>query len=80
MVGNASKEGAVVTRDRGGAANVWHLKDSPSNFLVETNFDHWGPARDKRRDTGHLLFAHEDMLMKGDCCSQEGDDSLEWEL
>ncbi|XP_070532010.1 N-acylethanolamine-hydrolyzing acid amidase-like isoform X2 [Ptychodera flava] len=46
-------EGAVVTRDRVKARDVWLL--DPNNgtwFLVETNYDHWlpPPKSDDRRD------------------------------
>ncbi|KAI4827066.1 hypothetical protein KUCAC02_030492 [Chaenocephalus aceratus] len=46
-------EGAVITRDRSGPADIWPL--IPINggwYRVETNFDHWlpPPARDHRRD------------------------------
>ncbi|XP_062271556.1 N-acylethanolamine-hydrolyzing acid amidase-like [Scomber scombrus] len=49
-------EGAVITRDRGGPADIWPLE--PLNggwFRVETNFDHWlpPPARDHRREAAN---------------------------
>eukprot|EP00049_Salpingoeca_infusionum_P009708 m.164954 g.164954 ORF g.164954 m.164954 type:complete len:360 (+) comp14414_c0_seq1:219-1298(+) len=49
--GVQANEGAVITRDRNSAADVWRL-DSPNRwFLVETNYDHWKPvpASDDRR-------------------------------
>ncbi|GAB1289850.1 Ceramidase [Apodemus speciosus] len=50
--GTSPKEGVVITRDRGGPADIWPL--DPLNgawFRVETNYDHWKPApkRDDRR-------------------------------
>ncbi|XP_037640382.1 N-acylethanolamine-hydrolyzing acid amidase-like [Sebastes umbrosus] len=49
-------EGAVITRDRTGPADIWPLE--PVNggwFRVETNFDHWlpPPAHDHRRDAAN---------------------------
>lgn len=44
MGGQTAGEGAVVTRNRDKAADVWRL-DAPSRwFLVETNYDHWKPV------------------------------------
>lgn len=43
--GTSPKEGVVITRDRGGPADIWPL--DPLNgewFRVETNYDHWKPA------------------------------------
>ncbi|XP_069313439.1 N-acylethanolamine-hydrolyzing acid amidase [Eulemur rufifrons] len=50
--GTSSQEGVVITRKRGGPADIWPL--DPLNgawFRVETNYDHWKPAprRDDRR-------------------------------
>ncbi|KAG8515221.1 N-acylethanolamine-hydrolyzing acid amidase [Galemys pyrenaicus] len=49
IVGGVSpKEGVVITRDRGGPADVWPL--DPLNgawFRVETNYDHWEPPPEK---------------------------------
>merc|ERR1712137_1200407 len=58
-------EGAIVTRDRKGAADVWHLYEKPSKdtkginlqadwFRLQTNYDHWQPvpSYDNRRDPG----------------------------
>jgi len=47
-------EGAVITRDRKGAADVWKLSPDAAKspwFLVETNYDHWTtpPPSDDRR-------------------------------
>ncbi|KAM9409416.1 N-acylethanolamine-hydrolyzing acid amidase-like [Pholidichthys leucotaenia] len=49
-------EGVVITRNRGGPADIWPL--DPVNggwYRVETNFDHWlpPPARDHRRETAN---------------------------
>lgn len=44
-------EGVVITRDRGGSADVWPLDPLNGNwYRVETNFDHWLPSKDDRRD------------------------------
>ena len=45
-------EGAVITRGRSSADDVWWLGSNGSWFLVETNYDHWKPppASDDRRD------------------------------
>jgi len=45
-----SGEAAVITRDHGGAADVWTL-DNGQWFLVETNYDHWQPDGDGRQTT-----------------------------
>ncbi|XP_020759807.2 N-acylethanolamine-hydrolyzing acid amidase [Odocoileus virginianus] len=46
IVGGISpKEGVVITRNRGGPADIWSL--DPLNgawFRVETNYDHWKPV------------------------------------
>lgn len=55
IVGGARPgEGAVVTRDRIGTANVWRLNPRQSFFLLETNYDHWEapPQSDDRRTPG----------------------------
>ncbi|XP_075996944.1 N-acylethanolamine-hydrolyzing acid amidase-like [Genypterus blacodes] len=46
-------EGAVITRDRTGPADIWPLEPvAGAWFRVETNYDHWLPlpARDHRRE------------------------------
>ena len=51
--GVKSNEGAVITRDRTGALDIWRLEAFKERwFLVETNYDHWGPPppSDDRRD------------------------------
>uniref|UniRef100_A0A2K6FJ86 N-acylethanolamine-hydrolyzing acid amidase n=2 Tax=Propithecus coquereli TaxID=379532 RepID=A0A2K6FJ86_PROCO len=43
--GTSPREGVVITRKRGGPADIWPL--DPLNgawFRVETNYDHWKPA------------------------------------
>ncbi|XP_077987046.1 N-acylethanolamine-hydrolyzing acid amidase-like [Glandiceps talaboti] len=52
-------EGAVITRDRVKARDVWHL--DPNNarwYLVETNYDHWlpPPKDDNRRDPANKFM------------------------
>ncbi|XP_029006681.1 N-acylethanolamine-hydrolyzing acid amidase-like isoform X2 [Betta splendens] len=49
-------EGAVITRDRQGPADIWPLDPLHGGwFRVETNFDHWlpPPAQDHRRDVAN---------------------------
>lgn len=53
MGGVGPREGAVVTRDRVSALDVWRLDaENERWFLVETNYDHWTtpPPDDDRRD------------------------------
>ncbi|XP_072520996.1 N-acylethanolamine-hydrolyzing acid amidase-like [Salminus brasiliensis] len=46
------KEGVVITRDRSGPADIWPLDWTMGQwYLVETNFDHWLPSPDHRRET-----------------------------
>ena len=49
--GTGPTDGAVITRKRLEADNVWHLNATGSFFVVETNYDHWQPAGDDRRQT-----------------------------
>ncbi|CAJ0579137.1 unnamed protein product, partial [Mesorhabditis spiculigera] len=41
-------EGAIISRKRIGAADVWKLNKNRW-YMVETNFDHWTPQGDKRK-------------------------------
>jgi acid ceramidase len=42
MAGPKPNQGAVITRDRKGAADVWRMGVNNTYwFLVETNYDHW---------------------------------------
>ncbi|XP_065918990.1 N-acylethanolamine-hydrolyzing acid amidase-like [Dysidea avara] len=52
IAGTKSGEGAVITRDRITARDVWTLDPPERWFLVETNYDHWEPPPkdDDRRD------------------------------
>lgn len=52
--GSRAGQGAVVTRDRIGTANIWRLEPHRSFFLLETNYDHWEtpPQSDDRRTPG----------------------------
>ena len=56
--GATSGQGAVITRLRSRAADVWRLtdvtKDPDGWFRLQTNYDHWKsvPAYDDRRDPG----------------------------
>ncbi|XP_056130559.1 N-acylethanolamine-hydrolyzing acid amidase-like [Lampris incognitus] len=56
VAGVRAGEGAVITRDRKGPADIWPLEPLDGGwYRVETNFDHWlpPPARDHRRDTAN---------------------------
>lgn len=58
VAGVTEGEGAVISRDRDGAANVWFL-DVPNQarwFEVETNDDHWEPPTDTRRATANIAM------------------------
>ncbi|EGD73962.1 hypothetical protein PTSG_05656 [Salpingoeca rosetta] len=50
--GVRANEGAVITRERESAIDVWRIAYPNRWFLVETNYDHWKPvpASDDRRD------------------------------
>ncbi|XP_074662649.1 N-acylethanolamine-hydrolyzing acid amidase-like isoform X2 [Tubulanus polymorphus] len=54
--GIQTEEGAVITRDRKNAVDIWEI-DLKSNrwFVLETNYDHWKPppASDDRRTPGN---------------------------
>merc|ERR1712166_251742 len=57
IAGAKKGQGVIVSRDRDGGAGpnggVWRLDDGIGGwFLVETNYDHWGPtgAHDNRRE------------------------------
>lgn len=53
IVGGVSpNEGAVITRGRAEAYDIWRLGTNHTWYLVETNYDHWGPppSSDDRRD------------------------------
>ena len=56
IIGGAEPtQGAVITRDRLAALDVWKLAPlSGQWYVLETNYDHWGPppADDDRRDPG----------------------------
>jgi hypothetical protein len=52
LAGSGGDEGAVVARERDGAADVWRLADGIGGwYVLETNYDRTGPpaARDRRR-------------------------------
>jgi len=52
IAGTKNNEGAVISRNRENATDVW-LLDTPNRwFEVETNYDHWNPPPwfDNRRD------------------------------
>jgi len=48
-------EGMVITRDRMWTANFWQL-DEDRWFEVETNYDHWVPAKDPRRHAAEAII------------------------
>ena len=53
--GAESTQGAVITRDRTAALDVWSLAPMSGRwYVLETNYDHWAPppADDDRRDPG----------------------------
>ena len=53
--GTEPTQGAVITRDRLAALDVWKLAPlSGQWYVLETNYDHWAPppADDNRRDPG----------------------------
>ena len=52
--GVGPNEGAVITRGRTAADDVWRLGTNHTWYLLETNYDHWGPPppSDDRRDPG----------------------------
>jgi len=54
MAGVKAGEGAVVTRNRTVADDVWRLDpDNGRWFVLQTNDDHWRPPEDRRRDAGN---------------------------
>ena len=59
--GTKSREGAVITRDRIAAVDLWLIDASSGHwYLVETNYDHWvpPPASDNRRDPAIKAMNH----------------------
>eukprot|EP00039_Didymoeca_costata_P018516 m.333775 g.333775 ORF g.333775 m.333775 type:complete len:394 (-) comp17220_c0_seq1:104-1285(-) len=55
--------GCVITRGRDKVVDVWNLdevmaKNSSAFYLLETNYDHWGPVPtyDNRRDPGNAMM------------------------
>ena len=49
--GLEGNDGAVITRNRNYAADIWEIKDH-TWYVAETNYDHWlpTPGKDDRRD------------------------------
>lgn len=41
LAGAKPNQGAVVTRDRKTAADIWRMDNDKSWFLAQTNYDHW---------------------------------------
>ncbi|EDQ91591.1 uncharacterized protein MONBRDRAFT_1488, partial [Monosiga brevicollis MX1] len=59
IVGGVSAEqGAVITREREDAIDVWRIQYPRRWFLVETNYDHWKPvpSSDDRRDPANAFL------------------------
>ncbi len=57
IVGTRPGEGMVITRNRKNTADVWTLDKSKGRwYILETNYDHWGPPGDKRRETAERLM------------------------
>ena len=57
--GLTDNQGAVITRDREKAINIWRLNSTANRwFLVETNYDHWNPPPkdDDRRNSANRLM------------------------
>jgi len=44
VAGVKASEGAVITRNRENASDIWRLNPPSRWFEVETNYDHWQPA------------------------------------
>merc|ERR1712224_1042057 len=59
ILGGLVSEGAIITRDRRKAANVWDITDTGNGganwFKLQTNYDNWEevPVWDNRRDPGN---------------------------
>lgn len=58
--GAAPGQGAVITRDRPKAHDVWSLEPGAPGgwYRLQTNYDHWNPppAADDRRNPGYKLM------------------------
>jgi len=44
IAGSSANQGAVISRNRTGADDVWVLQSPQRWYEVETNYDHWNPA------------------------------------
>ncbi|BFZ24631.1 hypothetical protein BsWGS_27670 [Bradybaena similaris] len=53
--GNSSGQGAVITRSREGAVDVWGMRNASGWYILETNYDHWKAPLivDDRRGPAH---------------------------
>jgi len=57
LAGVKAGEGAIVTRNRTVADDVWKLDASADRWwILETNDDHWRPPLDKRRDVANAAM------------------------
>ena len=59
MGGVRPNEGAVISRARLNASDIWRLQPPGRFYLVETNYDHWLPVpkSDPRRTVANDLMA-----------------------
>ena len=50
--GSIPSEAAVITRNRLSAVDIWHINNTDTWYILETNYDHWNspPKSDNRRD------------------------------
>lgn len=84
MAGSAAGEGAIVTRERKGLVDAWHLHEAPAKdtksinlqpgwFRLQTNFDHWEPAPsyDDRRTPGVNNMVRECNGTVGESCLKD---------
>ncbi|CAG5116609.1 unnamed protein product, partial [Candidula unifasciata] len=53
--GNSSGQGAVITRSREAAIDVWEMRNASGWYILETNYDHWKAPLivDDRRGPAH---------------------------
>jgi len=53
IAGTRPNQGIVITRDRMDTKDKWTMKEAIGGwYLLETNYDHWGPPGDDRRLAG----------------------------
>lgn len=66
FAGPAPLQGAVITRDREKAVDVWRLGQNNTWFLAETNYDHWEKP----------LFIDDRITPCNTCMNKMGQDSM----